>query len=225
MLGLAIDALEVRFRGLAAPALAIPSLRLEPGARIALTGASGSGKTTLINALTGLERVRHGALRWGETDLATLSETRRDRWRARHVGLVMQDFHLFPGLSAIENVLLPNRLARTRPQAEARAEAERLLDRVGVARRDGRVETLSRGQMQRVAVARALVTRPGILVADEPTASLDAEAGAAVGELLLDLATETGATLIVASHDPRLLERLGGVLRLANGRLLPAEGA
>ena len=223
MPSLAIRDLEIRFAGLDAPALAIPALDLQAGERIALTGASGSGKTTFLNAASGLERVRHGAVRWGDIDLATLPEARRDRWRARHVGLVMQDFHLFAGLSAIDNVLLPHRLSRALPLAEVRAEAERLLSRFGLARPAQKVETLSRGQMQRVAVARALAGRPAILIADEPTASLDAEAGAAVGDLLLELAAEIGFTLIVATHDPHLTGRMTRVLRLGNGRLAPAE--
>ncbi|WP_062114423.1 ABC transporter ATP-binding protein [Aureimonas sp. AU40] len=225
MSALVLRDLEVRFPGLDAPALAIPALDLQPGERIALTGASGSGKTTFLNAVSGLERVRQGTVRWGETDLSALSEAGRDRWRARHVGLVMQDFHLFPGLSAIDNVLLPHRLSRALPLAEARAEGQRLLSRFGIERPAQRVETLSRGQMQRVAVARALAGRPAILIADEPTASLDAEAGAAVGDLLLELGAETGVTLIVATHDPHLTGRMNRVVRLANGRLLSAPEA
>ena len=221
MPALSIRDLGIRFPGLDAPALAIPTLDLEAGARVALTGASGSGKTTFINAVSGLERVRQGKVRWGDTDLATLSEARRDRWRAASIGLVMQDFHLFPGLTVLDNVLLPHRLSRALPLAEARAEGERLLTRFGITRHAQRVETLSRGQMQRVAIARALAGRPGILIADEPTASLDAEAGAAVGDLLLELAADTGLTLIVATHDPHLTGRMNRVLRLGNGRLAP----
>ncbi|WP_294644705.1 ABC transporter ATP-binding protein [uncultured Aureimonas sp.] len=216
---LSVEALCVRFPGLEAPALEIASLDLPAGSRVALTGASGSGKTTFINAVTGLERVRAGSVRWGGTDLAALGEARRDRWRAAHVGLVMQDFHLFAGLSAIDNVLLPHRLSRALPLADVRETGERLLRRFGIERFGQRVETLSRGQMQRVAVARALAGRPAILVADEPTASLDAEAGRAVADLLLELGAETGFTLIVATHDPSLVSRMDRVLRLANGRL------
>lgn len=220
MVALRVRGLEVRYPGLDQPALAIPELDLAPGARIALTGPSGSGKTTFLNLLTGLERLRHGTLAWGDTDLSALGEGARDRWRAGAVGLVMQDFHLFPGLSALDNVLLPQRLARWRSPADLAETGRALLARVGLDRPGQSVETMSRGQMQRVAVARALAARPAILVADEPTASLDADSGAAVGALLVDLARETGATLIVATHDPRLTARLdGGALRLADGRL------
>ena len=226
MAGLTVRDLEVRFPGLDRPALAIPALDLAAGAHVALVGPSGSGKTTLLNMLTGLDRIRHGTVRWGETELAGLAEPARDRWRAAQVGLIMQEFHLFPGLSALDNVLLPQRLAGLLPQRPARAAAElarglALLDRVGIERPDQPVETMSRGQMQRVAVARALVARPPILVADEPTASLDEAAGDAVAELLVRLAAEERATLIVASHDRRLIERQDRVLRLEAGRLRP----
>nr|WP_306888420.1 ATP-binding cassette domain-containing protein [Ancylobacter amanitiformis] len=201
------------------PALAIAALDIAAGEQVAVMGPSGSGKTTLINLLTGLERVGQGSLIWGDTDLATLSEGARDRWRAANVGLVMQDFHLFPGLSALENVLLPQRLARLVLPAGAQAEAGRLLARVGIERQGQAIETMSRGQMQRVAVARALAVRPAIIVADEPTASLDADSGAAVAQLLLELAGESGATLLVATHDAALVARLPRVLRLESGRL------
>ncbi|TPE49866.1 ABC transporter ATP-binding protein [Amaricoccus solimangrovi] len=219
MARLAIRNLVARFPGLDQPALDVPAFDLDAGARIALRGPSGSGKTTFLNMLTGLARVPEGHVTWDGIDLATLGEGARDRWRAANVGLVMQDFHLFPGLSALENVLLPRRLRWRGAEKGAREEALGLLRRTGVPRPDQPVETLSRGQSQRVAVARALLGRPAILVADEPTASLDAEAGAAVGALLTDLARETGATLVVATHDPELIERIGRVAHLTAGRL------
>ena len=224
MPALALRDLTVEFPGLGRPALAIPALDLASGEHVAVTGPSGSGKTTLINMLTGLDRVTRGRVIWQdtglqETDVARLSEGARDRWRAANVGLVMQEFHLFPGLSAVENVLLPQRLAHLRLPDGRKAEAARLLARVGIERPGQSIETMSRGQMQRVAVARALIARPGIIVADEPTASLDAEAGAIVADLLVELAREAKANLIVASHDPRVLDRLGRVLRLDAGRI------
>ena len=221
MAALSVRGLEVRFSGLERPALAIPALDLAPAERVALVGPSGSGKTTFLNMIIGLDRVREGAVRWAGLDLATLSEAARDRWRAAQVGLVMQEFHLFAGLSALDNVLLPQRLARLRLPPALLARGRQLLERVGIARLDQPVETMSRGQMQRVAVARALVARPPIVVADEPTASLDAEAGLVVAELLTQLAREVPATLIVASHDTRLIERQERVLRLEAGQLVP----
>lgn len=225
MLGLLIRNLQASFPGLDRPALALSSLEIMPGERLALTGPSGCGKTTFINLVTGLERVRRGAVLWGGTDLAALSEAGRDRWRAAHVGLVMQEFHLFPGLSALDNVLLPKRLARFRLSPATRAQAAALLRRVGIARAGQPVETMSRGQMQRVAVARALCGRPAVLVADEPTASLDAESGAAVADLLIELAAETGMTLIAATHDRHLIERLGRRLAFESGLLVADEAA
>jgi len=219
MLPLALSDLAISFPGLAEPVLAIDRLTLPAGGRLAVTGPSGSGKSTFVNLVSGLERPDRGAIRWGDADIATLSESGRDRWRAKTVGLVMQDFHLFPGLAAVDNVLLPARLARA-ATAEVKARALTLLSRVGIPRPGQPVETMSRGEMQRVAVARALLRRPGVIIADEPTASLDAEAGAEVGRLLLELADQEGATLIVVSHDERLTERLGRRIRLAAGRIV-----
>ncbi|MFB9953079.1 ABC transporter ATP-binding protein [Rhizobium puerariae] len=219
MLALAIDGLEVSFAGLEKPVLAIEALTIRAGERVAITGGSGSGKSTFINIVTGLERATAGRIVWSGQDIARLSETARDRWRAGHVGLVMQDFHLFPGLAAVENVLLPVRLARVADAAMV-ARAHELLKTVGLSRPHQRIETMSRGEMQRVAIARALLRKPGVIVADEPTASLDVEAGEAVGRLLLDMAAEAGSTLIVVSHDQRLIERLGRRITLRAGRIV-----
>lgn len=225
MSDLTLRDLEVRFRGLDRPALSISAFTLKAGEHLAVTGPSGCGKTTLVNILTGLERAAHGNVVWGDVDINRLSEGERDRWRAEHVGLVMQEFHLFPGLSALENVLLPQRLARFSLPPGMAEEGRRLLARVGIERQNQSIETMSRGQMQRVAVARALVGKPGVIVADEPTASLDAEAGAAVSDLLLELAKEAGATLIVATHDQRLLVLVGRRLRLESGRIAMRQEA
>lgn len=218
MLSLAIRNLEMRFPGLETPALAIGNFSLPAGGRLAVTGASGSGKSTLVNAITGLERVGSGRVRWDETDIASLPSGRRDAFRARHIGLVMQDFHLFAGLSAFENVVLPVRLTRrlTRPEAE---RATMLLDTIGIRRPQQPIETLSRGEMQRVAVARALLSRPGVLVADEPTANLDRRTGEAVADLIIRLAGEERTTLIAVTHDPHLMERLDRRIRLSGGRI------
>lgn len=218
MLDLHLSGVDVSFPGLPVPVLSISSLEIAPGERVAVTGPSGSGKSTLVNIVTGLERATKGGVRWGDTDIAQLSEGARDAWRAENVGLVMQDFHLFPGLSALDNVLLPVRL-RARGAAAHGARAHALLKRVGLGRPDQPVATMSRGEMQRVAVARALLRKPGIIVADEPTASLDPESGAAVATLLLELARDEGATLIVVSHDAAIVERLERRIRLVSGRI------
>lgn len=219
MLGLQLAGVDVSFPGLAAPALAIDSLSVTAGSRVALTGASGSGKSTLISILTGLERAGQGRVLWGGVDICALSEGGRDRWRGANIGLVLQDFHLFPGLSALENVLLPARLSGAMTR-DVGARAEHLLLRVGLARPTQMIETMSRGEMQRVAIARALLRKPGVVIADEPTASLDSDAGDAVGDLLLELSTESGCTLIVATHELALSRRMDRCIRLAAGRIV-----
>ena len=219
MMTLEISDLAISFPGLASPVLTIDHLALEAGGRLAVTGASGSGKSTFVNLVSGLGRPDRGRVVWRGVDIARFSESQRDRWRGQNVGLVMQDFHLFAGLTALDNVLLPARLAGAYG-GEHKRRAHDLLSRVGLARPDQRIETMSRGEMQRVAVARALLRRPGILIADEPTASLDPHAGSAVGSLLTELADSEGATLLVVSHDERLTERLGRRIRLSAGRIV-----
>lgn len=218
MLALDVSGLEMRFPGLAGPVLAIERFHLPAGGRLAITGASGSGKSTFVNVITGLETVTRGSVSWSGTEITRLSAGQRDAFRARNIGLVMQDFHLFPGLSAFENVVLPVRLARRLTPAE-RERALRLLSVTGIVRPQQKIETLSRGEMQRVAVARALLSRPGVIVADEPTASLDRQAGNEVAELLLQLSAEEGTTLVVVTHDISLAERLGRRVCLASGRI------
>ncbi|MCX5493193.1 ATP-binding cassette domain-containing protein [Kaistia dalseonensis] len=218
MLGLRIANVSVSFTGLPVPVLSLPALEIAPGERVAVTGPSGSGKSTLVNVITGLERPSSGMVLWGEIDIARLPEGKRDRWRAENIGLVMQDFHLFAGLSALDNVLLPVRL-RMKGAARFAERAHALMNRVGLSRHDQPVATMSRGEMQRVAVARALLRQPGVVIADEPTASLDPESGAAVAELLLELAVEEGTTLLVVSHDERLVARMDRRIRLSAGRV------
>lgn len=218
-LSLEINDLEVRFPGLSLPVLAIENFTLPAGGHLAVTGASGSGKSTLVNAITGLEPVKSGRVTWGETEISSLSALRRDAFRAHNIGLVMQDFHLFPGLSALANVLLPLKLNRG-VKADDRERALELLETVGIARPAQHIETLSRGEMQRVAIARALLSRPGVIVADEPTASLDQKTGYDVAELLVRLASQEKATLIVVTHDPQLMQSLQRRIRLEGGRIV-----
>ncbi|MBB3525096.1 MULTISPECIES: ABC transporter ATP-binding protein [Rhizobium] len=218
MLALNIENLDVTFPGLSSSALAITSLSIDAGSRVAITGASGSGKSTFVNIVAGLERTRQGRIRWNGEDIAGFSESRRDRFRAANIGLVMQEFHLFPGLSALENVLLPARLAGV-ATADVIERAHALLSTVGLSRPGQKIETMSRGEMQRVAIGRALLRKPGVIIADEPTASLDAESGEAVGDLILDLAFAEGSTLIVVSHDQRLAGRLDRRITFGSGRV------
>lgn len=219
MLSLNISGLSVSYPGLATPVLSVDDLSVAAGEKMAITGASGSGKSTFVNVITGLERVRQGKVLWRDQDIAGFAETKRDRWRGENVGLVMQEFHLLPGLSAMENILLPVRLSRCMSSQYA-YRAAFLLEKTGLARPDQKIDTMSRGEMQRVAIARALLRKPGVIVADEPTASLDPENGEAIGRLLVDLARVEGSTLIVITHDRLLAERLDRRLELANGRIV-----
>ncbi|WP_374829139.1 ABC transporter ATP-binding protein [Paenochrobactrum pullorum] len=215
---LVLDHISVSFAGLSEPALQIDHLEVPDGAVVGLTGASGSGKSTFINIISGLARPQKGLVLWGGQPINQLSETAADRWRGEHIGLIMQDFYLFDGLSALENILLPLRLAGG-VDKEALSRAHELLERVGLKRPDQAVQLMSRGEMQRVAIARALQRKPAIIIADEPTASLDKENGASVGNLILELATQEKCTTIIASHDDRLISRLARTINLAAGRI------
>jgi putative ABC transport system ATP-binding protein len=199
--------------------LDIERFELPPGGRLALAGASGAGKTTLLSLLGGLERPNEGSIRWDGYDLARATGAARDRWRRRSVGMVFQEFRLIDELDALENVLLPTRFDRWRTGSEQREFARNMLGALGVPA--GRpVETLSRGERQRCAIARAVLGRPKILIADEPTASLDSESGAQVGALLTALADDLGATMLVATHDGGLASRMDKTVRVQHGRLI-----
>jgi putative ABC transport system ATP-binding protein len=207
--GRRIDVLQVA-------AFAVPA-----GSTVGITGPSGSGKTSFLHVIAGIERPTSGSVSWGPVALSRLKESARDAWRRRNVGLVFQDFHLVPGLSVRANVLLPIWLDHVRVSADMRARADRLIAAVGLTDPQRKIEVMSRGEQQRVAVARALLRRPRVLLADEPTASLDTASAATVGELLVALAHDESATLIVVSHDQALLARLERVWRLNAGQLEP----
>lgn len=202
------------------PVLDIPALALPPGGRLCLAGPSGAGKSTLLDLLAGLRRPDRGRVLWGETDPARLAGPARDRWRRRTLGLVPQDAQLLGELPPLGNVLLPATFGHVRVPEAVRRRARELLDRLAIPRR-ARAADLSRGERQRLALARALVLDPPVLLADEPTAGLDAAAAEAVGALLL-AAVAGGRSLVVATHDAALAARIGSVLRLAHGRI--AEG-
>ena len=200
--------------------LDIPRFSVAAGARVGIAGPSGSGKTSLLYVLTGIEVPEAGEISWASLDISRLDESARDRWRRASVGFVFQDFHLLPGMSALDNVVVPATFAHARTPRPLIRRARELLARVGLDRSAARVETLSRGEQQRVAFARALLFAPSIVVADEPTASLDGENAVLLGELLLSLCAETASTLLVVGHDRRLLERLDSVHTLVDGRLV-----
>jgi putative ABC transport system ATP-binding protein len=220
--GLTVSGLELAYPlggGGRQVVLDIDRLDVTAGAAIGVTGPSGSGKSSLIHAIAGLIRPARGTIAWAGTTISDLPEVARDRWRRLHVGLIFQDFHLFDGMTALDNVLLPAFFDHFAVPPELTRRAAELLDRIGLADPRRRVERLSRGEMQRVAIARAVLRRPSLLLADEPTASLDASNGSRVIDLLLEFAAEAEATLIVVSHDRALLARLDRAYRLETGRL------
>ncbi len=194
-------------------------LSVERGAMVAVVGASGVGKSTLLHVLGGLDAVDGGSVRIGDVDLKALTDAERVAFRNRHIGFVFQFHHLLPEFSALENAEMPTRIARE-PLAAGRARARGLLERVGLTERiTHRPGMLSGGEQQRVAVARALVMRPSLLLADEPTGDLDEATADTLHQLLRDMHAEFGLTSIIATHNPRLAASCDRVLRLHEGQL------
>src|SRR3954452_13425148 len=211
------EALSRRFGALRA--LDELTLTIGEGEWVAITGPSGSGKTTLLNILSGLDRPTSGKVRVGGVDLATLSPRELARYRQQTVGLVFQQFHLIPYLTALENVML----AQYVHSMTDRGEAEEALRRVGLGERLGHLPSqLSGGEQQRVCIARALINQPPLILADEPTGNLDAVNEAIVMSLLADL-HQRGHTLILVTHDPSIAARAGREIRLEHGRLATPE--
>jgi lipoprotein-releasing system ATP-binding protein len=197
-------------------------LTVEAGEMVAIMGASGVGKSTLLHILGGLDRADQGAVTLAETNLTALPDPEIVAFRNRKVGFVFQFHHLLPEFSALENVEMPMRIARIRI-ADARPRAEELLQRVGLSQRiSHRPGMLSGGEQQRVAVARALVMRPAVLLADEPTGDLDEQTAESLHALLREMHAAYGLTSVIATHNPRLAESCDRVLRLEAGRLVPA---
>ena len=198
-------------------------LDVQAGDFLALMGPSGSGKTTLLNLVAGIDRPTSGTLKIDGVDLTTLSRNALARWRARHVGYIFQLYNLVPVLTAYENVELPLLLHKLSAR-ERHERVGRALERVGIAdRHDHYPRQLSGGQEQRVAVARAIVTEPSIVVADEPTGDLDKESAHHVMALLQRLNRELGKTLIMVTHDPKTTQYARRTLHLDKGRLVREE--
>ena len=194
-------------------------LEVTPGEAVAVVGASGSGKSTLLAILAGLDTPSAGKVALQGADLFALDEDQRAELRGRTVGFVFQSFQLLPALTALENVMLPLELSSS---TEAEPRAKDILVRVGLGERLHHLpKHLSGGEQQRVALARAFVMHPALLFADEPTGSLDADAGAGVIDLLFGMNREFGTTLIMVTHDESLAARCGRVVRLAAGRIAP----
>jgi putative ABC transport system ATP-binding protein len=192
-------------------------LRIARGESVALLGPSGSGKSSLMAVLSGLERASGGRIHVAGADFTALDEDGLARARRGRIGIVLQAFHLLPTMTAHENVAVPLELAG---EAEAFEVAARELEAVGLGHRLTHYPVqLSGGEQQRVAIARAMAPQPEILFADEPTGNLDAKTGQAILDLLFERQRDTGATLLVITHDPSLAERCGRVLEMMDGRI------
>jgi len=200
------------------------NFQVAAGERIAIIGRSGAGKTTLLQLLGGLDLPDSGTVSVNGKNLATLSNKERGVLRNEALGFVYQFHHLLPEFTALENVAMPL-LMRRDAVSDSLARATEILTRVGLQDRlEHRPGELSGGERQRAAVARALVTRPAVILADEPTGNLDKQTGEVVFELMLELNREAGASLIVVTHDLELAARMDRILELDQGTLLPYEG-
>lgn len=193
------------------------SLQIKPGEFVCLSGPSGSGKTTLLNLLGVIERPTSGSLRFDDLDLANVGESEKSKIRLNKVGFIFQNFNLIPTLDALENVeyfLVRQGI----PAGERRKKAESTLTQVGLSdQMHKRPMQMSGGQRQRVAIARAMAKSPRVIVADEPTASLDQKTGRGIMETLIDLNLKSGVTVITASHDPMVMELSKRNIRMKDG--------
>ena len=197
-------------------------LAVERGEMVAIVGVSGVGKSTLMHVIGGLDQIDGGMVRVGDTELADLPDDELVAFRNRYVGFVFQVHHLLPEFSALENAEMPLRIARV-AKVEARARATALLGQVGLSdRASHRPGMLSGGEQQRVAVARALVNHPSLLLADEPTGDLDEQTGGKLYELLRKMHASYGLTSLIATHNTQLAAACDRVLCLEEGRLKPA---
>lgn len=200
------------------------NLKLSHGGITAVMGPSGSGKSTLLNLFGALDRPSVGRVLFMGNDLSALTADQRAAFRNRSIGFIFQNFNLIPVLTAHENVLLPHQLGGEASVGEAQARAYFLLERVGLAQQTTQsVNRLSGGQMQRVAVARALMNKPRLVLADEPTANLDRDTADRILKVLQDLCTSEGATVLIATHDHAVLAYCQRVITMRDGKIMTDE--
>lgn len=221
-LDLKIDDLEVRAAS-GRVLLSVPRLSLAAGTCLGVKGPSGAGKSTFLFSLAGLGANASGGIVWGGTDLMALSSEARAKFRRHHIGMVFQDFLLFEELSAAANAALPGAYSRRERQAAIARKAGDVLDRLGIAHGGRTVESFSGGERQRVAIARALAADPEIVLADEPTASLDRKTADALIDDLVRMVREEGKTLIAVSHDPAVYTRMDRVIEIVDGAIVSDE--
>ena len=208
------------------PAIRGVSFELQPSSFASFVGPSGSGKTTLLNMIGCLDRPDGGRLTVIDTEVADLSRHAAAVFRGEHLGFIFQDFNLVPVLTAYENVEYPLVMVQRRSPAERRERVMELLDAVGMAEhKDKRPDQLSGGQKQRVAVARALVTRPGLVLADEPTANLDSATAQTIVALMRQMKDTLGTTFVFSTHDMNLVEEIEVVHELVDGLIRDRKGA
>jgi putative ABC transport system ATP-binding protein len=206
-------------------ALVNASLTVAPGEFVCLMGPSGSGKSTLLNLIGGLDRPTKGSVVIDGRDTATLTESQFAALRHDTIGFIFQSYNLIPFLSAVENVELPL-IFEPFDRAALRERALDLLDLVGLAHRSGHTPTkMSGGEQQRTAIARALVSEPRLILADEPTANLDQRTGATVVRLLRDLCGRLGVTVIASTHDPSVADEASRIIRMQDGQIIPGPEA
>lgn len=202
------------------PVLKGISLKVAEGSFVGIIGPSGAGKSTLLNLMAGLDTPTAGDIFWHGENLAAMSDTKRSIFRNRQIGIVFQFYHLFPELSALENVMLPGRFNRDLTR-NLRQRALESLERVQLKmRKDHRPGELSGGEQQRVAIARALINKPKVLLCDEPTGNLDSASGETVAKLLTDIHKELGTSIVLVTHDEALARLAQETIILRDGRLI-----
>ncbi len=203
------------------PVLQGVSLRVERGTFLAITGPSGAGKSTLLHLLAGLDTPTSGEVLWERQSLSRMSETQRAAFRNQTAGIVFQFYHLLSELSALDNVMLPGLIRNRSPRAELRTQAQRCLEQVGLtARAAHKPSQLSGGELQRAAIARALMNDPKILFCDEPTGNLDSKTGAEVADVLLRLHQQRGMSIVLVTHETALAARSHQQIALCDGRIV-----